>query len=176
VTPQRSTAARRGWLRPLIFASCGVLFLVYWIVAPPSADASAWRSEWPNVLLFSATLLSLAVAMPAFGLMVGDRRVVRWAFVAGAGVGLSSVANILEDGFRIEAFFLAFVAGTLVLDLALLALTIVIARRLGGRSQLYALIPAGTVAGVFLFVPAGGPILFSTWLAAAAIRSAPSPA
>jgi len=116
--------------------------------------------------------------------MVGGRSVVRLASTAGVGLGLSSLANILEDGFRIEAFFFAFILGTLILDVALLALTIVIARTFPGRSRLFAVIPAGTVAGVLLFVPAGGPIMLVTWLAAAvaaavtsgwaAIRGAPT--
>jgi hypothetical protein len=52
-------------------------------------------------------------------------------------MGLSSVANIFEDGFRIGEFF-------------------------------FAAIPAGTIAGILLFVAAGGPIMLVTWLAAAA--------
>ena len=170
--------------RSLLFALTGVLFFVYWVVARPSFEMTASLTEWPHVLWFSATLLSLAVALPVFGLMVGGRSVVRLASTAGAGLGLSSLANILEDGFRIEAFFFAFILGTLILDVALLALTIVIARTFPGRSRLFAVIPAGTVAGVLLFVPAGGPIMLVTWLAAAvaaavtsgwaAIRGAPT--
>jgi hypothetical protein len=116
----------------------------------------------------SATLLSLAVALPVFSRMVNGRSVIRLASIAGAGVGMSSVANIFEDGFRIDAFFFAFILGTLILDVALLALTIVIARTFPGRSRLFAVIPAGTVAGILLFVVAGGPIMLVTWLAAAA--------
>jgi hypothetical protein len=58
--------------------------------------------------------------------------------------------------------------GTLILDVTLLALTIVIARTFPGRYRLFALIPAGTVAGILFFVAAGGPIMLVTWLAAAA--------
>jgi hypothetical protein len=141
-----------GMSRSLLFALTGVLFFVYWVVARPSFEMTASMTEWPHVLWFSATLLSLAVALPVFGRMVGGRSVVRLASTAGAGLGLSSLANILEDGFRIEAFFFAFILGTLILDVALLALTIVIARTFPGRSRLFAVIPAGTVAGVLLFI------------------------
>ena len=74
----------------------------------------------------------------------------------------------LRGRFRIDAFFFAFILGTLILDVALLALTIVIARTFRGRYRLLALIPAGTVAAILLFVVAGGPIMLVTWLAAAA--------
>ncbi|MEO7396336.1 MAG: hypothetical protein ABIW50_06940 [Candidatus Limnocylindria bacterium] len=155
--------------RSFLFALTGVLFFVYWAVARPSFEMTASMTEWPNVLWFSATLISLAVALPVFGRMVGGRSVIRLASIAGAGVGLSSVANIFEDGFRIEAFFFAFILGTLILDVALLALTIVIARTFPDRSRLLALIPAGTLAGILLFVVAGGPIMLVTWAVAAAV-------
>jgi hypothetical protein len=154
--------------RSLLFALTGVVFCVYWVVARPSFEMTASMTEWPHVLWFSATLLSLAVALPVFGRMAGGPRVVRLASIAGAGVGLSSVANIFEDGFRIDAFFFAFILGTLILEVALLALTIVIARTLRGRYRLLAGIPAGTVAGILLFVVAGGPVMLVTWLGAAA--------
>jgi len=147
---------------------------VYWVVARPSFEMTASMTEWPHVLWFSATLLSLAVALPVFGRMVGGRWVVRLASIAGAGLGLSSVANIFEDGFRIEAFFFALILGTLILDVALLALTIIIARTIPGRYRLFAVIPAGTVAGILLFVAAGGPIMLVTWLAAAAAAAVTS--
>jgi hypothetical protein len=77
---------------------------------------TASQSEWPHVLWFSATLLSLAVALLEFGRILGGRWVVRLASIAGAGIGLSSVANIFEDGFRIDGFFFAFILGSLILD------------------------------------------------------------
>jgi hypothetical protein len=118
--------------------------------------------------LFSATLLSLAVALPVFGRMVGGPQVVRVATIAGAVASLCSVANIFEDGFQIDWFFFVFVLGLLILDVALLALTIVIARTARDRQRLLAVIPAGTLAGFLLFPVAGGPIMLITWLAAAA--------
>ena len=154
--------------RSLLFAFTGILLFLFWVIARPSSEMTASMTEWPNVLWFSATLLSLAIALPVFGRMVGGRPVVRLASIAGAGVGLSSAANIFEDGFRIDAFFFAFILGTLILDVALLALTIVIARTVPGRYRLLAGIPAGTVAGILFFVVAGGPIMLITWLAAAA--------
>jgi hypothetical protein len=161
----------RGTSRSILFALAGILFFVFWLVARPSFAATASMQEWPNVLWFSATLLSLAVALPVFGRMVGGRSVVRLASIAGAGVGLSSIANIFEDGLRIDGFFFVFVLGTLILDVTLLALTIVIARTFRGRDRLLAIIPAGTVAGILLFVVAGGPIMLITWLGAATVAA-----
>ena len=121
-----------------------------------------------HVLWFSATLLSLAVALPVFGRMLGGPQLARLAIIAGAGAGLSSVANIFEDGFQIEAAFFIFILGTWILEVALLAMTIVIARTPPNRYRLLAVIPAGSVAGILLFVAAGGPLRLITWLAAAA--------
>jgi hypothetical protein len=155
--------------RSLLFALTGVAFFVFWAIARPSFEMTASMTEWPQVLWFSATLLSLAVALPVFGRMVGGRSAVRLASIAGAGIGLSSIANIFEDGFGIDAFFFAFILGTLILEVALLALTIVIARTFRGRYRLLAVIPAGTVVGILLFVVAGGPVMLVTWLGAAAV-------
>jgi len=152
--------------RSVLFAITGVALFTYWVVARPSFARTAAMTEWPHVLWFSATLLSLAVALPVFGRMVTGPQVVRSASIAGAGVGLSSMANIFEDGFRIDGFFFAFIVGTLILHVSLLALAIVIARRYRGPYRLLAVIPLGTVAGILLFVVAGGPILLITWLGA----------
>ena len=92
----------------------------------------------------------------------------RLSSIAAAGVGLSSVANILEDGFRVEAAFWAFILGTLILDVALAGLTVAIARSAAGRRRLLAMIPAMSLAGVLLFPPVGGPLMLGAWLAASA--------
>lgn len=119
------------------------------------------------MLWFSATLLTLAVALAVFGRMVGGQRVVRGASIAAFGVGVASVANIFEDGFRIDGFFFAFILGVWTMHISLLALTIVIANSFDGRDRLLAVIPAGTVAGILFFVAAGGQIMLITWLGAA---------
>jgi hypothetical protein len=155
-----------------LFALTGVAFFVYWLVVRPSSGMTASMTDWPYVLWFSATLLSLAVALPLFGRMVGGRWVIRSASIAGAAVGLSSVANIFEDGFRIDGFFLAFILGVLIMDVALVALTVVIARTGRGGSRLLALVPAATIVGTIFFIDAGGAIMLVTWLAAAAAAPA----
>ena len=116
---------------------------------------------------FSGALLSLAVALPVFGRMVGGRWVARLSFIAGSGVALSSIANVFEDGLRIEWVFFVFILGEMILLAGLLALATAIAWTGRGRYRLLALVPLGTGTGVILFVVAGGPIMLVTWLAAA---------
>lgn len=154
-------------MRALLFAATGVAFFVLWAGAHPSNEMTAAMKQWPMVLWFSATLFVLAVALPAFGRMVGGRSIVRWSSIAGAGIGLSAVANIFEDGFGIDAAFFGFVAGTIIMEISLLSLAAVIARALPGRARGWALIPLGTVAGIVFFVGAGGPVMLVTWLGAA---------
>jgi hypothetical protein len=164
-----------GVSRALLFALTGILWLVSWVV-PPSFEMTPSMAKWLVVLLFSAALLSLAVALPVFGRMVVGPPVVRSATFAGAVASLMSVANIFEDGFQIEWVFFVFVLGLLTLDVALLALTIVIAWRAPGRYRLLAAIPAGTLVGILPFPFVGGPMMLITWLAAAAAAlKMPSP-
>jgi hypothetical protein len=169
-------------LRALLFALTGVAFFVFWALTHPSFEMTASMTEWPQVLWFSATFFVLAIALPVFGRMVGGRSIVRLASVAGAGIGLSGVANIFEDGFGIDVAFFGFIAGTMILNVSLIILAVVIARTMPGRSGLWAIVPLGTVTGILLFVVAGGPVMLATWLGAAAAavsvarREAPIPA
>lgn len=158
--------------RAALFALTGFAFLAYWVVADPSFEATWSQTEWPHVLGFSGALLSLAVALPVFGRMVGGRWVTRLSLLAGSGVALSSIANIFEDGLSIEWVFFVFILGEMILLAALLALGGAIAWTRRGRSRLLALVPLGTGAGVILFVVAGGIIMLVTWLAAAAVALA----
>jgi hypothetical protein len=168
--------------RALLFALTGVAFVVFWAGTHPSFEMTASMTEWPQVVWFSATLFVLAIALPVFGRMVGGRPIERLSSIAGAGIGLSAVANIFEDGFGFDAAFFGFVAGTMILNVSLIILVVVIARTMRGRSGLWALIPLGTVTGILLFVVAGGPVILVTWLGAAvaaltvARRQVPIPA
>ena len=124
------------------------------------------------MLGFSAALLALAVALPVFARLVGKRNVLRVAPVAAAGAALSSAANIVEDGLHMGWAFFVFVLGTGTLGLGLLVLTAAIATVAHGSRRLTALIPAGTLAALIFYVHAGGPVMFATWLAAAAFAVA----
>jgi hypothetical protein len=83
--------------------------------------------------------------------------------------GSPSVANIFEDGFGIDVFGFGFVLGALIMDVALLALAVVIGWTSRGRYRLLAAIPVGTPAGILAFTLAGGPTMLTTWLAAGAV-------
>ncbi len=96
----------------------------------------------------------------------------RSSLVAGAGAALASASNIFEDGLQIGWVFFVFILGTAIFDLALLALTVVIARTGRGGHRLLALIPAATVAAIIFYVWAGGAIMLVTWLATAAVSLA----
>ncbi len=154
-------------LRALLFAGTGVAWFTLRFVAGPS-QTTASMQEWPNVISFSAALLLLALALVTFGRMVGGRSVTRPVTIAAAAAGVMSVVNIVEDGFRVEAAFYAFVLGLLILDVALGWLAVAIARTETGRRRLLAAIPAATLAAI-LFPPAGGPLMLGAWLAASAV-------
>ncbi len=158
-----SRGARAG-----MFSLSGVAFFLYWIVVRPTAEASATQTQWPYVLWFSGTILTLALAVPALGRMVGGRWVVRLALAAGAGAAWNGVVNIIEDGFGQDWAFLLFAVGSGVILLSLVALAVVLVVQGRGRRRAVALIPLGTAVGIVSFVTAGGVIMLVTWLAAAA--------
>jgi len=154
-------------LRSALFALVGVAFFAHWVVFDPSYEETASQSEWSHVLEFSGVILLLAIAIPTLAQLVGGRLAFRVSLVAAAGATLSSVANIFEDGLQLSWVFFVFILGTAVLQLGLLALTGVIAFSGRGGYRLLALVPAGTIAAIILFVVAGGPIMLATWLTAA---------
>ncbi len=158
-------------LRSALFAFVGLAFFVYWVVADPSHEESADQSERSSVLAFSGVILLLAFAVPTLARLVGGRLAFRVSLVAAAGATLSSVANIFEDGLQMSWVFLVFILCEAFMQLGLVALTGVIAFS-GGRYRLLALAPAGTIAGITLFVVAGGPIMLASWLTAAVLALA----
>ncbi len=158
--------------RAALFALFGVGFSAHWVVTKPSYEMSPTQGEWPYVLAFSGVLLGLACAVPLFAQLVGERIAFRASLVVAAGAVLSSDANVLEDGLKMEWAFYAFVLGTAITLIGLLALTAAIVARGGQRH--FALVPAGTLAALVFNVAAGGPVMLVTWLAAAALALAPT--
>ncbi len=154
-------------LRACYFALVGSGFLAYWVIADPSHDISDSQDEWSYVLAFSGVILSLAFAIPLFAQLAGGTWTLRIALVAAAGSALSSLANILEDGFQIDWVFFVFALGAAVQLVGFLALVVVVAIGKRGRQRLLALVPLGTAIGIIGFVEAGGPLMFATWLGAA---------
>ena len=147
----------------------GIAFFVYWIVGRPTHSASATQTQWPYVLWFSATILTLTLAIPLYGRMIGGKMVIRFASAAGAAALMNGAVNIIEDGFGQDSAFLLFALGSAAMLPTLIALAAVLAVRGRGAHRMFALIPFGTVAGIVLYVNAGGVILLVTWSAAAAI-------
>ena len=156
--------------RAALFALTGLGFFTFWLIADPGFEASPTQGEWPNVLAFSAIILTLAFAVPQFADLVGGRWAFRASRVVAAGAVLSSVANVIEDGFKMDWAFFAFILGFAIMEIGLLALTIAIATRVGQRH--YGVVPAGALAAILLFVIAGGPVMLGSWFVAAALALA----
>ena len=156
-------------LRAAFFTAVGVTFFVFWLITDPSFEEKDTQDEWPQVLAFSAVILTLAFAVPLLAQLAGRRDVFRLSLVPAAGAALGSAANIVEDGLRMRWMFFGFVLSTSIILLGLLALTVALVRRGRVRARLLAVVPAGTMAGLIFFVYAGGPVLLVTWLVAAAL-------
>jgi len=124
------------------------------------------------VLAFSGVILLLAIAIPLLAQLAGGRSCVRVSLVAAAGAGLSSIANIFEDGLRMSWVFVITAPGSAIQLFGLLLLAIVTALRARGGRRLLALFPAGTATGILLYVVAGGLIMLVTWLIAAVLALA----
>jgi ABC-type Fe3+-siderophore transport system permease subunit len=153
----------------VFFALVGAVFLAHWLLADPSYDESASQSEWPYVLFFSGVIALLALAVPLLARLAERRLAYRISITVAAGASIASVANIVEDGLQIGWFFLVFVLGTALMVLGLAALTIAIAFAGRGGRRLLALVSAGTLTAIILYVVIGGPLMLATWLTAAAL-------
>ncbi len=156
-------------MRFAFFTLTGVLFFGHWLLADPSFEVTEAITDTKYVLLFSAALLTLALALPVFGRMLGGRWVLRLSLLAGAGAAVGSLANIVEDGFDMGWAFWGFILSLLIINPALVALTVVIASTARGGDRLLALIPAGALAAIIFYVHSGGPLMLATWLAAATV-------
>ena len=106
-------------------------------------------------------LLMLRSALFAF---VGFAFFVYWVV---ADPSFEDSASQSEWSLQMSWVFFVFILGTAFMQLGLVALTGVIAFSGRGGYRLLALVPAGTIAAIILFVVAGGPIMLATWLTAA---------
>ena len=64
-------------IRIALFALVGALFFAHWVITDPGYGESTTQSQWRYVLFFSVALLTLGVAWPVFGRMVGGHWVWR---------------------------------------------------------------------------------------------------
>lgn len=149
----------------------GVALFAYWIIVGPTGEASPTQNQWPYVLWFSATILAFGVAVLAFTTLAGGRWVVRLGRVAAAGALWNSAVNVIEDGFDQDWAFLLFVAGSAVMLLSLISLSVVLALTCRGSNRALGLVPLGAALGLLLFVKAGGIIMLATWTSAAAVAA-----
>ena len=153
-----------------LFVAVGVLFFLRGRQVD-SADFMdpVTLNDWLAVLGFSLALICLAVALPVYAGLTGDRTTYRTSLVPATGSVLGGVSNVLEDGLSWSWAFWVFVASALLINVGLLALTVVMAWRGRGVGRLLAGVPAGTLVGVLLFEASGGVILLVTWSAAALV-------
>ena len=81
------------------------MWFASWL-AGPSYEMTASLARWLDVLLFSASLLSLAVALLIFGRMVGGPQVVRLATIA-AAVLVAAATALVPSARRSSPFGVA---------------------------------------------------------------------
>ena len=91
------------------------------------------------------------------------------SLIPATGIVLSAVANILEDGLRLDWAFWPFVVGSGITLLGLLMLTGIMVFAGRGSQRVLAVVPAGTLAAIATFVEVGGPVMLATWVLAAAL-------
>lgn len=165
------TAARAS--QAVLFLSVGVASYAYWAVADLDGDEIFTDVGW--VLAFSGMLLLLAAALTVFGRSAGGgRRVRRLSALAGSAAAVASVANVVEDGLGQSWAVWVFVGSLAVFDLALLLTAVTVVRVHRGWRRVLAVVPAGTLAALFLFAPAGGYLMLVTWaVGAAAVLARP---
>jgi hypothetical protein len=124
------------------------------------------------VLAFTAIILTLAIAVPQFAQLVGGSIAFRSSLVVATGASLSSVANVLEDGLKLEWAFFGFVLDTAII---LLGPPGAHHRGCGSRRATTPRARSSRNDGwVLLFVNAGGPVRLATWMVAAAVARAPT--
>ena len=151
------------------FALYGCAFFAWWVATDPSHEQTETQGEWPYVVAFSGVILLLGLALPRFSRLAGDRLAFRASLVVAGGAVLGSVANVFEDGLKLEWVFFVFVFSLLLIDLGLLALVIVLAVRGRGDRRALALVPAGPLLAIIFGVEVGGPLMLVTWIGAAVL-------
>jgi hypothetical protein len=148
--------------------SLGIGAWLHWSITDPSFDQTEAQSEWDHVLAFSALVLGLTVGAAALGRTLSQTVAVRRLALTLLATGvLAAVTNVVEDGFSVEAAFLAFVLLTGIQLVALVALAVALGISVRGPRRLLALAPLASAMGVIVYVHAGGPILLLTWCSAA---------
>jgi hypothetical protein len=150
-----------------ICVGAGAIPFVHWMVADLSRDETSQQHAWFFVIFFSAVVLTIGAGMLVVAHEAPTPGAPRAAwFVAGMAVA-ASVTNLVEDGLGLDQAFLVFVAELLLIQLGCVALAVTILVRERGFGRLWAAVPLATVVAILLYVELGGPLLATTWLAAA---------
>ena len=152
-----------GMLRVGVYVLAGTTSLAYWLVVRPTHEASDQMSQWPYVLFFSGLLATMAIGLLGFTTTISHRWARTAGYIATAALLGSTLVNIIEDGLDVEAMFFAFVAATLTTLVALLVMAGILLLNPRGSQRLLALVPAGLIAGIVLFVEIGWLVMPTTW-------------
>jgi hypothetical protein len=124
--------------------------------------------DYASVASFSAALITLAACVWDLR-VVPSRAVTVGGAAAAAGLSIAGVANLIEDGFGVGAFGIAYVAGILVGTFALIPTGVGLA--LGNGTRWIALGPLASFLGLILVAQSwGAAILATTWLALGALH------
>jgi hypothetical protein len=157
-----------------LFVSVGVLFFLRGrqVGSADYMDPET-LNDWLAVVGFSVALICLAIALPVYAGLTGERTTYKTSFVSATGSALGGVSNLLEDGLAWSWAFWFFVVSTLLINVGLLALTLVMAWKAQGLGRLLAAVPAGSLLGVLLFELVGGLLMLVAWSAAALVAVRP---
>ena len=149
---------------------CGLLWAVLaWIgTMEPVYYSPVSVVDYASVASFSAGLITLAACV--WDLRLSSRAVAVGGAAAAVGLFIAGVANLIEDGFGVGAFGIAYVGGILVGTLALIPTGVGLALVKGTRW--IALGPLISFLGlIFVAQWWGAAILATTWMALGALRS-----
>ena len=151
-----------------VFVVTGILWFVDGALIKLGADYMDPRRliDYAAIYVFSASLLSLAFALPLLGRLSSRGFVGRAGLVGGVGAGAASIVNVLEDGLNIEWMFLPFVVGISVVTFSSLVMTIGFAAFGRGWARLLGIVPLGATIGAQGLL--GSVFALTVWLVGAA--------
>lgn len=162
--------SRRSWFGPVAIL-CGVLWAVHgWIgMMNPSYWAASSTVDYASVVSFSAALVALAACI-WYLRVIRTRAVTVGGAAAAGGLLIAGIANIIEDGFGVRAFVVAYIPGVLIGTFALIPMGVGLAR--GARPRWIALAPLASFPGlIFQSQWYGTAVLVTTWIAVGALHS-----
>ena len=154
---------------------------IAWAVASLAfmAGATYWEPvaplDWTAVIAYTVALVLLGLALVFVGLLVPSRKVRITAVIAAIPPIVTGLANLVEDGFDVDALGSVYVTGSL---LTVAGLVVLAAALLVARAPRLAALCLLVIVGLFFVVAGGGLVLLVLFTALAArtawFRSGPA--